>query len=148
MRKFWNRTNQPTRRRRRGQSMTEFAIFVSILFLIVAGMVDFGRAFFYYNALRDAAGEGAFYGSYDPSNTAEIIRRVRYTSDTPIDLADTTDVAVNVETFGNLCAGNTIRVTVTYQMKVVTPFVGMLLGGQTFPLSASIAHTILNPACV
>jgi Flp pilus assembly protein TadG len=133
--------------RQRAQALTEFALFVTVLFLIIAGTVDFGRAFFYFNTIRDAAGEGAFYGSFDPTNTTEIEKRVRKTSASPIDLTDTSLVTVDINTIGSPCAGNTIQVTVTYQFTVVTPFIGVFLGGQTIPLSSTMSHTILNPAC-
>ena len=135
------------KRTRRGQALTEFALFITTLFLLIAGMVDFGRAFFYFNALRDAAEEGAFYGSVDPADTSAIEQRVRASSDSPIDMADTSAVDVNVNIVGSPCAGNTIIVTVTYDFLITTPFVGMLLDSQTFPLSADISNTILNPAC-
>lgn len=45
--------------RRRGQSMVEFALMAPLLFLLLLGMVDFGRALFYANELTNAARDGA-----------------------------------------------------------------------------------------
>jgi Flp pilus assembly protein TadG len=45
-----------------GQSMVEFAFGMVILMIILVGIVDLGRAFFTFMALRDAAQEGAVYG--------------------------------------------------------------------------------------
>jgi len=45
--------------RRRGQSMVEFALLAPMLFLILFGIVDLGRAVFYANELTNAAREGA-----------------------------------------------------------------------------------------
>jgi Flp pilus assembly protein TadG len=135
------------KRTRRGQALAEFALFITLLFILIAGMVDFGRAYLYFNALRDAAEEGAFYGSVEPDDNSGIEQRVRASSDSPIDMSNTSEVDVTVDIMGAPCAGNTIVVTVTYDFLITTPFVGMLLDSQTIPLSADISNTILNPAC-
>ena len=62
---------------RRGQSLVEFAITLPILVLLLLGTVDFGMALFSYSMLRDAAQEGAFYGSFNPTNIKEIENRAR-----------------------------------------------------------------------
>ncbi len=46
-----------------GQSLVELAMSLVILLTLLAGLVDFGRAFFTFVALRDAAQEGAAYAS-------------------------------------------------------------------------------------
>ena len=40
-----------------GQSAVEFALVLPILLLLLMGMFDFGRAFYYYNAVANAARE-------------------------------------------------------------------------------------------
>lgn len=45
--------------RRRGQAMVEFALLAPVLFLILFGIVDLGRAVFYANELTNASREGA-----------------------------------------------------------------------------------------
>ena len=47
----------------RGQSLVEFAISLVIILWLLAGAVEFGIALFQYIQLRDAAQEGALYGS-------------------------------------------------------------------------------------
>ena len=50
------------RRMRRGQgsqAMTEFALVAPVLLLLTFGILDFGRALFFYAAAGDAAREGA-----------------------------------------------------------------------------------------
>jgi len=61
----------------RGQSLVELAITLPVLILLLLGTVDFGMAIFSYSMLRDAAQEGAFYGSFNPANTAEIENSAR-----------------------------------------------------------------------
>ena len=46
-------------RTERGASAVEFAIVLPVLFLIIAGIVDFGRMYFYQIQLANAAREGA-----------------------------------------------------------------------------------------
>ena len=60
-----------------GQSMVELAVSIVVLLILLAGMVDFGRIAFYYIAMRDAAQEGASFGSLFPNNTNEIIERAK-----------------------------------------------------------------------
>lgn len=43
----------------RSQSMVEFALIAPILFLIIFGVLDFGRGLYYYITLQQAANEGA-----------------------------------------------------------------------------------------
>lgn len=46
-----------------GSALLEFAIFVSLLLVLVFGTIDFGRALFTANNLTAAAREGARYGA-------------------------------------------------------------------------------------
>lgn len=61
----------------KGQSLVELAVSLIILLILLAGVVDLGRVAFYYLALRDAAQEGASYGSIFPNNNYEIIERTK-----------------------------------------------------------------------
>jgi len=58
-----------------GQSLIEFAISLVVLLIMLAGIVDSGRALFTYLALRESAEEGALYGSTDPTNSSAIEAR-------------------------------------------------------------------------
>jgi Flp pilus assembly protein TadG len=46
----------------KGQSLVELAISLVILLFLLAGIVEFGLAFFQFVQLRDAAQEGALFG--------------------------------------------------------------------------------------
>lgn len=140
----------------RGQSMAELGIGMVILLILLAGVVDLGRAFYTYMALRDAAQEGAVYGSMCPANTAEIVDRVRSASIQPVDLKDTAHVQVDCDYVVNgaatTCdpnnvprAGNQIKVQVRYNnFRISMPFLGTFLGTQTINLRAGISDTILR----
>ena len=60
-------TNQ-NHQNERGQSMVELALTITFLMILLAGTIDLGRAFFTWQALRDAAQEGASYGSFKPAD--------------------------------------------------------------------------------
>ncbi len=149
-------------KRERGQSMVEFAVSLTFILILLAGLVDVGQAFFTMVALRDAAQEGALYGSvfpiidtnnngqYDngePLNIDGIVARVRNASTTPLDLTDPATVSVNVSIGGLPCTGGSIIVEVTYNYTVSTPLVGSFLRSNAIPLTAAANNTILAPAC-
>jgi Flp pilus assembly protein TadG len=145
----------------RGQSLVELAITLPILILLLLGTLDFGMAIFSYSMLRDAAQEGAFYGSFNPSNVAEIENRARNISprakdaifSSPVQLRDTNLIKVSVLALGKFCQGtedgvaNSIQVNVSYRYPILMPFIGRLIGSNTIPLTGSATNVILQPQC-
>jgi len=141
----------------RGQSLVELGISLVILLYLLSGAAEFGVLFFQFVQLRDAAQEGALYGSMFPPTSAsdtaqelEIAERAKYSSPTrsPIDLVNDTDVTVDVDvTDAQFCEGGSIQVTVTYPHKIFMPFMSQILGGNTVPLNATVTDTILSPVC-
>ena len=149
-------------RGKRGQSLVELAISLMVILLLLSGAVDFGMALFSYTTLRDAAQEGALYGSMNPGNTSGIRERVRAAGGNsgPVDLSNFTDAQINVYLVPSgalACEGSTVsggspvpngvQVTLTYDYPIVMPLLGTVLGSQTIPLSASVTDTILQPKC-
>lgn len=49
-----------------GAAMVEFAIIAPLLFILIFGIIDYGRFFFDYNQLTNAAREGARWGAVQP----------------------------------------------------------------------------------
>jgi Flp pilus assembly protein TadG len=135
----------------RGQSMVELALSFTLLVLLLAGVVDLGRAFYTFISLRDAAQEGALYGSTAPSDTAGIVSRACNTSNYLQSMscgASDTDIIIEVFISDFACINHTIQVQVTYQnYPVVMPFAGIFFGEQTIPLRARVNDTILRPPC-
>ena len=142
--------------------MVELAISLLFMLLLVAGVVDLGRAFFVYIALRDAAQEGAAYASIartapdDPMMCTEIVNRVRSTSNTQI--VDLTQASVSVVFNGGIpcgassnndaCWQKSVEVIVTENnFHLTTPLLGTFIGSQTVPISASILDTVVTPLC-
>ncbi len=133
--------------RERGQSLVEITTGLVFLLVMLAGIVDVGRALFARAALLDAAEEGALYGSYQPTDVSGIEGRIRDISDGPVDFSDLDAVKVSVAYAGNACAGNLMSVGVSYDFTITTPFMGTILGSQIFPLSVSSESLILAPGC-
>ena len=137
-------------RRERGQSIVEFALGLTVMVVLLSGVVSFGMGLYYYVYMRDAAQEGAVYGSLNPDDTSGINQRVRdadggggliyniYTSG---------DLGVAVSYSGSHCEGNGISVTLTYDYPIFMPFIGTLLGSNVISMSASVTDTILTPVC-
>jgi len=161
----------------RGQSLIELSMSLVMLLTLLAGVVDFGRAFFTWITLLDAAQEGASYASVIPTTYLqadeinseggfcdEIIDRVKITTkdlsggvtSTTIDLSEmdiSVDIFLNGKDCGSatpadICYGKEVMVQVNYDSFPITmPFLGTILGSQQIPLRASVRDTILTPAC-
>jgi Flp pilus assembly protein TadG len=145
----------------RGQSLVEFAISLLILLFLLAGAAEFGVLFFQFVQLRDAAQEGALYGSMNPSNFQGIEDRARAASDKPVNLNDSGQVHVSVFVDNTLvwedgaaqgttsvaCEGHGVRVTVEYDHQIFMPFLPQILNDSKIPLAATVVDTILTPVC-
>ncbi len=141
-----NRDLKPTSSER-GQSMVELAITLVAILILLAGIVDLGRAFFAYMALRDAAQEAALFGSVNPTDTTGISNRGLSVLATRV---DTSNVTVTPVITGSACGNgsNSIEVTVHYTNFAITmPFLGTIVGSQSFDITASVIDSILSPPC-
>lgn len=130
-------------RRENGQGLVEFAVGITFMLILLAGILDLGRAYFSYIALQDAAQEGASYASIAPSDIDGIRDRVRASSSGPIDFVPLDDSQIEVLLLGGSCTGNGIRVTVKIDFGLVAPF----FSGNSLPLSAEATDTILQDTC-
>ncbi len=147
----------PSRQRRSGrqsgQSLVEFALMNVFLTMLLLGIVDIGRAYFTYLALKDAAAEGAYFGAAYPqcvthANTAcpapnNIDYRVRNSSPRGLVNWSTVDIGVDAP---NLIPGDSLTVTVTFDYQTITPFVGTIVGGQSIELGAQSVAVIVSNA--
>lgn len=146
----------------KGQSLVEFAISLVILLWILSGIVEFAMALFQYIQLRDAAQEGALYGSINPKDYAGIETRTRAASNSPVDLTvsgtngtivriyidntlvreDGTNTGASVQA----CESHALKVVAIYQHKIFMPFMKNILNRTTISLSSEVIDTILTPA--
>ena len=141
-----------------GQSLVEFSLMLVFLLTLLAGIFDLGRGFFAYMIIRDAAQEGAVFGSIAPKsdlNGFEVAVKDRVEaafldpadpSATPIDL---TKLDVQVDLIGSACAapGNGVRVIVDYSFPISMPFLGAVIGSQNIMMTARAEDSILSPVC-
>ena len=155
-------------KREQGQSLTELAVSFMLIMFILAGAVDFGRAYFAVIALRDAAQEGVIYASVNPTDVADIERRVMEHSKNPVDFQafdpSYIDVSwvINGTTYteaappASPCAGfdpsgnydsNSVIVTVQYDFPFTMPMISAIFPSGTLQLNVDDQHTILRPQC-
>jgi len=118
----------------RGALVIEFGLIVPILFFIVFGIVDFGRAYFTMNNLAAAVREGARYGAvlqtpYQSPWPDSIVQRVEDFSYTfggqslqASQIAATTDTTAG-----------TVTVTANYTFRPITPLLN-LVGLDSIPM--------------
>jgi Flp pilus assembly protein TadG len=120
------KSNKPYQK---AQTLVEFALILPAFIFLVVVIFDFGRAVYYYNAIHNAAREGARYGVIHP-NTSDYdeikARAIEYAIGLGL-----TDADVNVQAGPDEYVGNfnnpTIKVTVSYDFTPVTPFVADLM---------------------
>jgi hypothetical protein len=130
----------------RGQSLVEMAISLIIILLLLVGAVEFSIALYQFVAMRDAAQEGALYGSIHPDETDVIVERVKAAASDVLPLNDG-DVVVTIN--GAACEGltggvpNSIKVTVNFGHVIFMPLVTPIIGTDTINLSANVTDTIL-----
>jgi Flp pilus assembly protein TadG len=131
------------RRDERGALIVEFGLIVPILFLLVFGIVDFGRAYFTMNNLAAAVREGARYGAVLekpetapwPDSIKQHVVNFSYTFGGA--QLGTPNVSVVVD------PGNTVTVTAKYTFRTITPLVN-LIGLDSIPMQQKAVFRIEN----
>lgn len=106
-------------RNERGQTLTEFALVLPLLALLLFGVIQFGIVFNHYVTLTDAVRAGARKGSVArllPSPVAETEAVVRGSA------ADLDQAQLNVSVTSTFAAGEDVTVSATY------PYAISLLG--------------------
>lgn len=127
-------SRRPSRRHGGGQSLTEFAVILPLLLLILLGIIDFGRGVYAYHVVASSAREGARIGQIPTSTAADIVARVQSTA---VGL-DPVELMVGISN----PTEDTVRVEVSYRFRIITPFIGDVLGMQTLLLrSVSTMYT-------
>ncbi len=153
--------SKPKNKLERGQSLVELAISFPVILLLMLGTLDFGMATYSYLILRDAAQEGALYGSINPNNNTEIESRIRFIAPTdtqgvnfsPVKLNNKDIVKIKIKTSGENCQGvthgkvNSITVSVSYNYPLIIPLANTVFGSDTIVLDATATNVILQPAC-
>lgn len=135
---------------RTGQALVEFALILPLLLMIMFGIIEFGRIFFIYSNLFNAAREGVRYGITMPRDYNGIAQR---TKETIISISDN-DVNVSVwydngpqstTTFTDstqVVVGQRVVVSIDHEINYLTPLFEPLLSD--IQLRTRSARTIQN----
>jgi Flp pilus assembly protein TadG len=130
---------------RRGQSLVEVAVALPILLVILAAIVDLGRAIDAYITITNGAREGARYGALHPNDEGNIALRTvneangSGTNLTAVNLT-TDNVSVVFPDDGARWAGATVRVTVNFVMPM---YFGGMVGLFELPIHKSADMEII-----
>ncbi len=103
---------------RRGAAFVEFGLIAPIFFLVIVGIVDFGRMMWLSNSVEHAATEGARYAALRGVGkpTVATAQEIEDFARARITLIPTGDMTVNVSwtPTNNNNPGSTVTVQVTY----------------------------------
>ncbi len=101
---------------KKGQAMVETIFVLPLLFLLIFGIIEFGRVYFTYNILSNAAREGARYSIVDKDFDAvgHIDKMTESVGTVEVLIDDSTSV------------GNII-VTVKHNLELIMPIVGPMI---------------------
>ena len=124
------------KRPRRGQATVEFALILPVVLLILAGAIEFGRVFWSYGLLLQAAQEAARQGAVLGAATSDttIASTAQQTAAKGGLTISTSNVAVSATcsytsstsiTAANRTRGNVLTVQVSYQFTPLIPFLPM-----------------------
>jgi Flp pilus assembly protein TadG len=142
--------------RQRGQTLVEFAIVIPIFLLLAVVIFDFGRAVYYYNAIHNAAREGARYGAVnylivDGENTADEAGMKGATKNYAIGLGlsdSNVEAGLGIPENAGGTENPTVEVIVSYCFVPVTPFVDIFVPVQTDALCGCNNHILLSSEAV
>lgn len=136
----------------RGQSLVELALSLMVILMLLMGSVQFGTALFAYVSLRDAAQEGAVYGSVNPADQAGIKNRAA-DSGSDIVVIDPEKIVITYSNPAKVCEGatdgqpHTLKVQIEHNFPIFMPLVAPMIGADTITLRAQVTNTILYPIC-
>jgi len=144
-----------------GQSLVEVALALPLLLLILLGVADLGRAFYYTTAVASAARQGAAYVAAAASTNPTTLKD-KACAATGFDPSGTCGTAVTpaeCQIAGNLCATDvttsgpgcdgatpgTVAVRVTYALQLISGYlVNRIFPSQTLTLAACATYPSLR----
>jgi Flp pilus assembly protein TadG len=136
----------------KGQTLVEFALILLLLLTLLFGITEFGRAWYFSNALTNGVRDGARYAA-TLSNTTSFTAKVKTFTTSQVKEAIPQD---NLQVFvtavdknnadkspvdNNLVAGDAVTVTVTYDFEVLTgSIVPFFSGTKTLTRQATMRY--------
>jgi Flp pilus assembly protein TadG len=106
----------------RAQALVEMALVLTILLLVLAGIIEFGRVFSAQLIVSHASREGARFGVIHPGNDDDIVAKAKDAAGA----LDKTGVSVAVSAPSRM-RGEQLTVQVEYQVAIIMPFIGGIL---------------------
>ncbi|MFW6115761.1 MAG: TadE/TadG family type IV pilus assembly protein [Chloroflexota bacterium] len=125
-------------RRQRGASLVELSLVLLILVLLLAGVIDFGRAFNSYIVVTNASREGAREASRSPNSETKIEDAVR--QEAIGSAVDPDDLVITVDGL-DAELGQPITVTVAYTVPTI---IADIAGFGELPLRARTAMVVFG----
>jgi Flp pilus assembly protein TadG len=119
-------TTYPMRINNRGQGLVEFSLVLFSLVLMMAFILDFGRAVYSYSMVYNAAREGARYGTVRPTDVTGIQNAAQRLT------GGISPITVTVSYIDPY-----VRVTVVHQYTPATPIIRPFLSSNTITLSST-----------
>ena len=119
----------------RGQSLVELALLLPVLMWVAAGVVDFGRVYYYDITAINAARAGVRVAA-DPRNSDGLVQSAAQADASP------TALTVTVSPPYPRSSGDTATVTVSYSFALVTPLVALLFPGGQLTVSRSASMVV------
>ena len=120
--------------REKGQSLTEFALLLPLLLLVVCGIFDFGRIFYAYMHLNLAAQESVRLGGLGKADAAITQFAKDY-----VHLGDAALLTVTITPTTTLRkSGEYITVKLSYPLGYMTPLIATFLPAPTIVVDSSI----------
>lgn len=126
--------NDRFHKNQKGQTLVEFALILPIIIIILFGITEFGRAFYSYIVITNAAREGARAGVVGKSN-AEIIEKVKQTAPLNPPIEDS-DITITPSDKSARTPGVSLNVEVQYEVNLITPIISNVLGKDTIILKS------------
>jgi len=108
---------------KKGQSIVELALLLPVILMLLLGIVEFGRVYGAYMVITNASRQGARVGAVGGDDVA--------IGDAVKDSANTLDQGALLwipTRSGEGGVGETITVTVTYDIQLYAPFIGSFTG--------------------
>lgn len=132
-------------RGRKGQALAEFALILPVVFLLIAGIIEFGRAWNIKQAVTDAAREGARYTVVvDTTSETGIKNRIKARlalasiagTDPPTHITITPIASLHCAGGVGAGADMTVNITTTYRMGWVGAILRWTGGSSTITISS------------
>ncbi len=125
------RTCPSANRKERGASAVEFALVLPLLLLVVAGIIDFGRALYTQVMLTNAAREGARAAVMGTPTPTDVATRARAGA---IGLRTSTPT---LQVLPSMCPGSdgnaTIQLSYRFEWLVLQPALNLVGAGSVLP---------------